>query len=275
MTQKDLENYFKLGMILACAQKCNEVLNFDFPSIFWKYLMFQDLEWDDIKVINVNIHVCVEKIEQMPESDLEYLDENFITFLLDGSEIELKPNGRNITLTAENKYEYLSLIKEKNFTQFLPAYKAMRDGFYHFAANETNCKFLTPQTFEQKLCGMNYVDIELLKRNTKYGKFDKDHPAAKRFWRVLKTFNQRQLAGYLKFVWGRTRLTFGSNDQHTLTFMPGKNFIPEAHTCFFELDLGEYQTDAELRKKLLYGIENCGEIAESTSTYGLTADFGL
>ena len=76
-------------------------------------------------------------------------------------------------------------------------------------------------------------------------------------------------------MWGRSRLSAGSNDKHTLTFMPGKDFIPEAHTCFFELDLGEYQTDEELRMKMLYGIENCGEIAESSSAYQLDAAFGL
>jgi len=99
----------------------------------------------------------------MPEEELEYLDESFVTFLLDGSEIELKPNGKNITLTAENKYEYLSLIKEKNFSQFIPAFKAIRDGFYMFASPYTFTKFLTPKTFEQRLCGVNYVDIEQLK----------------------------------------------------------------------------------------------------------------
>lgn len=187
-SEKDLQNYFKMGTIMALCIRCSEVMNFDFPSIFWKYLMRQELQWDDIKSININIHVCVEKIEKMPEEELEYLDESFVTFLLDGSEIELKPNGKNITLTAENKYEYLSLIKEKNFSQFMPAFKAIRDGFYMFASPFTFTKFLTPKTFEQRLCGVNYVDIEQLKQITTYGGFEKTHPAAERFWRVLETF---------------------------------------------------------------------------------------
>lgn len=33
----------------------------------------------------------------MPESDIEYLDESFVT--PDGSDIELKPNGKKISLT--------------------------------------------------------------------------------------------------------------------------------------------------------------------------------
>ena len=47
---------------------------------------------------------------------------------------------------------------------------------------------------------MNTVDLELLKRITEYGGgtgFNAEHPAAKRFWRVLEGFTQAQLAGYL------------------------------------------------------------------------------
>ena len=115
----------------------------------------------------------------------------------------------------------------------------------------------------------------MLKKITKYSNFKADHPAAKRFWRVLDSFDQTQLAGYLKYVWGRTRLSHGISDTHKLTYYAGKSNIPEAHTCFFELDLGEYESDEDLRKKLLYGIENCNEIAESDNNYNLSADFGM
>ena len=54
----------------------------------------------------------------------------------------------------------------------------------------------------------------------------------------------------------------------------GRDMIPVAHTCGFTLDIGEYQSDEELRQKLLYGIENCGEIADG-GDFTLTADFGL
>ena len=101
------------------------------------------------------------------------------------------------------------------------------------------------------------------------------HPAIKRFWRVLKTLNQEQLSGYLRFVSGRTRLSNSLADKHTITLKPGMNHIPEAHTCFFELDLGEYESDEELRSKLLYGIENCHEIAEINQQYRLRADFAM
>lgn len=39
----------------------------------------------------------LKKIEQMPEEQIEYLEEKFVT--PDGKDIELKPNGKNILLT--------------------------------------------------------------------------------------------------------------------------------------------------------------------------------
>ena len=58
-----------------------------------------ELVWEDIKSVNHSIYVCLEKIENMEEENLAYIDESFVTFLFDGSEVELKPNGRDIKLT--------------------------------------------------------------------------------------------------------------------------------------------------------------------------------
>lgn len=114
-----------------------------------------------------------------------------------------------------------------------------------------------------------------MKKITVYRNFDEKHEGAKRFWRVLESFDQKQLSGYLKYVWGRSRLSHGLSDAHKVSYYESRNNIPEAHTCFFELDLGRYESDEELRKKLLYGIENCNEIAEDGANYHLAADFGI
>lgn len=71
----------------------------------------------------------------------------------------------------------------------MPAFKAIRDGFHSFASPYTFTRFLTPQTLEKRLCGMNYVDIEQLKQVTTYCSFDKSHAEAQRFWRVLEGFS--------------------------------------------------------------------------------------
>lgn len=70
---------------------------------------------------------------------------------------------------------------------------------------------------------------------------------------------------YLKFVWGRSRLPIdmkGMRQQHTVTLARsmGKTALPEAHTCFFEVDLPEYADDKTMKEKILIAVTMCGEI---------------
>ena len=57
---------------------------------------------------------------------------------------------------SENRVEYINLVKEKNFTQFMPAFAQIKKGFYEFF-NYTNMRFINSTKLEQKLCGMQYV----------------------------------------------------------------------------------------------------------------------
>lgn len=118
----------------------------------------------------------------------------------------------------------------------------------------------------------------MLKQITRYNGFGGEplsHPSVVTFWEVLRSFTQEQLSSYLKYVWGRARLSHGVSDIHQVTFKSGTSGIPETHTCFFEIDIGTYEDAADLKKKLLYGMENCKEIAETSRDYQLAADFGM
>jgi len=75
--------------------------------------------------------------------------------------------------------------------------------------------------------------------------------------------DQRQL--YLKFVWGRSRLPIDlklMHQRHTLSLSKymDKTGFPQAHTCFFSLDLPDYPNEKVMREKLLVAITMCGEI---------------
>ena len=118
----------------------------------------------------------------------------------------------------------------------------------------------------------------MLKQITQYQGFGSqptEHRSIVYFWAALAGFSQEQLAAYLRYVWGRSRLSHSFGDTHKLTYVNKQNMIPEAHTCFFELDLGDYSDEAELRRKLVYGMENCDMIVESSGQLNLGTDFGM
>ena len=71
--------------------------------------------------VNQNVHYFCKKVQEMNDDDLVELDQTFVTLMFDGTECELKPDGKKIRLTYENKAEYLCLLKQFTFSEFMSA----------------------------------------------------------------------------------------------------------------------------------------------------------
>ena len=118
---------------------------------------------------------------------------------------------------------------------------------------------------EARACGEKTVDIDKLKGITSYYGGNENSAIIKRFWRVLTKFDDEQRQLYLKFVWGRSRLPLDMSNmsyKHTVSVCRhmNKESFPQAHTCFFSIDIPNYETDEIMRQKFLGAITLCGEI---------------
>eukprot|EP00960_Hanusia_phi_P049409 759541-Hanusia_phi.AAC.1 len=70
-------------------------------------------------------------------------------------------------------------------------------------------------------------------------------------------------ADLLAFAWGRRRLPpNNSNLRLKIELLSGRGdeSLPEAHTCFFAIDLPKYSCEEVMHSKLLYAIRNCSAI---------------
>lgn len=106
--------------------------------------------------------------------------------------------------------------------------------------------------------------MERLKSITSYPYCANDAPIVGRFWRVFEGWTEEQKSLYLRFVWGRCRIPIDCTNlsyRHEVRLMTGmdKNAFPQAHTCFFQLDVPDYETDEIMRRNLTTAIEFCGE----------------
>jgi hypothetical protein len=86
-----------------------------------------------------------------------------------------------------------------------------------------------------------------------------------RFWRVFESFTEAERSSYLKFVWGRCRLPIeltSLNYKHQVRLIEGMdvNAFPQAHTCFFQLDVPNYVSDEMMRSRIATACELCGEM---------------
>lgn len=122
------------------------------------------------------------------------------------------------------------------------------------------------EQIEQRACGDKTVDIDKLKSITKFSGVSDDSVTAKRFWRVMTSFDDDQRQLYLKFVWGRSRLPSDLKDLipngHRIDVSKhmDKEALPQAHTCFFSVDIPKYASEKIMRQKILTAITLCGEI---------------
>ena len=88
------------------------------------------------------------------------------------------------------------------------------------------------------------------------------------FWQVLRSYDPRQQAQFLRFCWARDRLPLtdqGFRDQKLRIVEMRRRFaasapdqaLPEAATCSFTLTLPKYSSFSVMRRQLLIAIENC------------------
>ena len=137
-----------------------------------------------------------------------------------------------------------------------------------FNGNLDVMAYLTPSAMEIRACGAKVIDVERFKSITTYPMCESNHEIVGRFWRVFEAFSPAERAGYLKFVWGRNRLPISltgvKNHELRLHTNMGDTAFPQAHTCFFQLDIPFYRDDEICRSRLIAASELCGGIDTDT-----------
>jgi len=261
-----------LGKILGIVLHTQFTLNLDFPSIVWKPLVAQAIDLGDLKAVD---SMCVQSLEALKIIDTKGVTEStFADIFLevfaingsDGKEIELKPGGKNLEVTFQNRFEWVSLVQKARTNEFRAQTEAMKRGLatviplpvlYLFAWDELKI------TIE----GKPNLDVPLLKKHTVYrGYSGAEDETAKLFWKVIESLSPLEHSLFLRFTWGRSRLPLFS-DQFTQEFKLSKlatetpdKTLPLSHTCFFELELPPYTSFDIMKQKLVYAITECEAI---------------
>ena len=103
-------------------------------------------------------------------------------------------------------------------------------------------RLFTWEQLEEEICGVATMDVDLLARNCIFEVGDPSFQAM--FWQVLRSYNPRQQAQFLRFCWARDRLPLtdkGFRDQKLRIVEMRRRFaatapdiaLPEAATCSF------------------------------------------
>lgn len=128
-------------------------------------------------------------------------------------------------------------------------------------------KIFDNKELELLISGLPTVDIQDLKDNTIYKSYSAASPVVQWLWEVLEEFSNSEKAEFIQFVTGSSKVPVegfkglrGPNGIQKVEIVklncdnPDQR-LPQAHTCFFQLDLPEYSSKDVLRRKLYVAIK--------------------
>lgn len=214
-----LDMYEFLGSMIGMSVRADHLLNIEMASPFWKNILQQPLDLNDLSAIDTLAVKSIENLKKMRDTgagnEIEYLDYNFTTIVSSGQEVELKRGGADIIVTEENLDEYIELVTKIRLNEGLEQYEAIRRGI-NFIIPRYFLKLLSWKELEYKVCGRKEIETDALKAITTYSGGDASCSTAKYFWKAFEDFSYEERSLYVRFVWGRSRLPLPgeSNEKH-------------------------------------------------------------
>ncbi|XP_028413019.1 ubiquitin-protein ligase E3C-like [Dendronephthya gigantea] len=264
--QNVFTHYYFLGKMLGKAIYENMLVELPFASFFLCKVLSQtnaDVDINHLESLDPDMYRNLLYLKDCP--DVEDLDLNFtvINDNLGHSEVvELKPGGRDIVVTNQNRIEYIHLMADYKLNrQIRPHCNAFRSGL-STVIDISWLRMFDPNELQMLISGAQVpIDIEDLKSHTSYsGGFSEDHICMKYFWSIVSQFSDDQMRQLLKFVTSCSRPPLlGFKDLYppfTIHTAGSEDRLPSASTCVNLLKLPEYPDLETMRQRLLYSIES-------------------
>ncbi|KZS98333.1 hypothetical protein SISNIDRAFT_546300 [Sistotremastrum niveocremeum HHB9708] len=258
-------SFFKfIGRIIGKAIYDGRLLDAHFARSLYRQILgkpvdYRDVEWVDPEYYNSLIWIL--------ENDPSHLE---LTFSVDDNQfgenkvVDLKENGSTIPVSQENKREFVQLSAQyRLISSIKEQIDALLGGIYEIIPKDLISIF-NEQEVELLISGTPDIDVDEWRAATDYNGYTSSDPVIVWWWRALKSFNREERAKVLGFATGTARVPLsGFTDlqgvQGNQRFSIHKAYgdpdrLPQAHTCFNQIDLPQYTSYEKLRAQLLLAI---------------------
>ncbi|KAI9329014.1 hypothetical protein DFJ73DRAFT_902704, partial [Zopfochytrium polystomum] len=259
-------NYFKfIGRVVGLGIFHQRFLDSFFVTAFYKMILKRKITLKDMESVDAAQHRSLVWMLENPIADV--LD---LTFAVDSEvfgkhvEVELKPDGKNIEVTDENKKEYVDLVVEWRIVKRVEEqFRAFQQGFNEIVPQELINVF-DERELELLIGGLADIDVDDWKKHTDYRGYSENDETVQHFWRAVKAWDNEKRANLLQFVTGTSRIPVngfkdlqGSDGPRRFTIEKTGEVeqLPKSHTCFNRLDLPPYRSYDALDRKLTMAIE--------------------
>jgi E3 ubiquitin-protein ligase NEDD4 len=275
-------NYFKfIGRVVGLAIFHRRFLDAFFIGALYKMMLNKPVSLQDMEGVDADFH---RSLVWMLENDItDVLDQTFAAederFGVTGVE-DLKPGGRDIPVTNENKKEYVDLmIKWRIQKRVDEQFQAFIGGFHELIPADLVNVF-DERELELLIGGIAEIDVEDWKKHTDYRGYTESDEVIKFFWQTIRSWDGEQKSRLLQFATGTSRIPVngfkdlqGSDGPRRFTIEKAGeiNNLPKSHTwyvpcllaeglpnqchSFNRLDLPPYKNLEVLQSKLTTAVE--------------------
>ncbi|PRD28874.1 UNVERIFIED_CONTAM: smurf2 [Trichonephila clavipes] len=271
-------SYFHfVGRVIGLAVFHGHYIDGGFTLPFYKMLLNKPITLEDIEAVDPELQ---RSLKWMLENNISsIIDTNFSVEHDAFGQIqvhELKPNGKEIPVTDENKREYVRLYVNYRFMRGIEQqFLALMKGFNELIPQHL-LKAFDEKELELVIGGLGKIDLEDWKINTRLKHCNPDTNIVKWFWKAVESYSEEQRARLLQFVTGSSRVPLqGFKALQGSTGAAGPRLftihlidantdnLPKAHTCFNRIDIPPYESYEKLYEKLTQAIEEtCGFAVE-------------
>ncbi|XP_063907142.1 ubiquitin-protein ligase E3A isoform X4 [Zophobas morio] len=253
-----------IGIVLGLAIYNNVILAVNFPMVLYRKLLGKRGSFEDLQDWNPTLYNSLKQLLEYNEPDVE---EVFMqTFRISYQDVfgsiinyDLKENGDEITVTQENKYEFVDLYADFLLNKSVEKqFRAFYKGF-QMVVDESPLELLfRPEEIEVLICGSKNFDFDELESSTEYdGGYTTESQIIKDFWSTVHALSLEDKRKLLQFTTGSDRVPIGGLSRLKLVIArngPDSDRLPTAHTCFNVLLLPEYSSKDKLKDRLIKAI---------------------
>ncbi|CAG5108877.1 Similar to Hecw2: E3 ubiquitin-protein ligase HECW2 (Mus musculus) [Cotesia congregata] len=199
------------GRVLGLALVHQYLLDAFFTRPFYKALLRVPASLSDLESLDQEFHQSLMWIKERDIS-IEPLELTFsVTEELLGrvAERELKPGGRNITVTEKNKKEYLERVVRWRLERGVSEQtESLVRGFYEVVDPRLVSVF-DARELELVIAGAAEIDLNDWRAHTEYRSgYHDGHPVVEWFWSSISRFTNEQRLRLLQFVTGTSSIPY-------------------------------------------------------------------
>ncbi|KAL6928380.1 NEDD4 E3 ubiquitin-protein ligase [Hanseniaspora valbyensis] len=259
-------NYFKfIGRVVGLGVFHRRFLDAFFIGALYKMLLKKKVGLQDMEGVD---HEVYNSLKWMMENSIDGILD--LTFAVDDEvfgeivQVELKPGGKDIEVTDENKKEYIELFTQWKISDRVSAQlKAFMDGFNELIPEDLVTVF-DERELELLIGGISEIDVEDWKKHTDYRGYQEGDQTVQWFWKIVSEWDNESKARLLQFTTGTSRIPVngfkdlqGSDGPRRFTIEKAGEVsqLPKSHTCFNRVDLPEYDDYDSMKRKLTWAVE--------------------